>query len=124
MVSISEQPPCNWRWSEVCSVEWAPSGRHLASGGNDNFVHIWDSAMLPSVKKSLASDGAQNTSSSNSQWLHRLTDHVGAVKALAWCPFQSNLLATGGGASDRNIKFWNTQTGACLNSIDTESQVN
>nr|XP_012466493.1 unnamed protein product [Gossypium raimondii] len=46
-----------------------------------------------------------------------------AVKALAWCPFQSNLLATGGGGGDRTIKFWNTHTGACLNSVDTGSQV-
>lgn len=46
-----------------------------------------------------------------------------AVKALAWCPFQSNLLATGGGTADRCIKFWNTHTGANLSSIDTGSQV-
>ncbi len=46
-----------------------------------------------------------------------------AVKALAWCPFQSNLLATGGGTADRCIKFWNTHTGAMLSSIDTGSQV-
>jgi len=45
------------------------------------------------------------------------------TKALAWYPFQSNLLATGGGGSDRCIKFWNTHTGACLNSVDTGSQV-
>ncbi|KAI9114599.1 hypothetical protein K1719_014297 [Acacia pycnantha] len=45
------------------------------------------------------------------------------VKALAWCPFQGNLLATGGGSGDRSIKFWNTRTGACLNSVDTGSQV-
>ena len=55
--------------------------------------------------------------------LHRLTAHRAAVKALAWCPFQSNLLASGGGTADRCIKFWNTHTGACLNSIDTHSQV-
>ncbi|KAF2581687.1 hypothetical protein F2Q68_00001604 [Brassica cretica] len=47
----------------------------------------------------------------------------GYYKALAWCPFQANLLATGGGGGDRTIKFWNTRTGACLNSVDTGSQV-
>ena len=30
---------------------------------------------------------------------------------------------TGGGTADRKIKFWNTTTGKCLNSIDTNSQV-
>ncbi|GMI89649.1 cell division cycle 20.1 [Hibiscus trionum] len=94
---------------EVCGLKWSASGQQLASGGNDNLVHIWD--------RSVAS------SNSSTQWLHRLEDHTSAVKALAWCPFQSNLLATGGGGGDRTIKFWNTHTGACLNSIDTGSQV-
>ena len=57
------------------------------------------------------------------QPVHSLAGHQAAVKALAWCPFQSNLLATGGGTADRCIKFWNTSTGAMLNSIDTGSQV-
>ncbi|CAH2046531.1 unnamed protein product [Thlaspi arvense] len=84
---------------EVCGLKW--SGQILASGGNDSLVHIWDQ-------------------SRNTNWLHRLRGHTSAVKALAWCPFQSSLLATGG---DQTIKFWNTKTGACLNSVDTGSQV-
>ncbi|KAA3475980.1 cell division cycle 20.2, cofactor of APC complex-like [Gossypium australe] len=94
---------------EVCGLKWSASGQQLASGGNDNVVHIWDRSMA--------------SSNSPTQWLHRLEEHTSAVKALAWCPFQSNLLATGGGGGDRTIKFWNTHTGACLNSVDTGSQV-
>ena len=45
------------------------------------------------------------------------------MKALAWSPHDRNLLATGGGTADRCIKFWNSQTGSLLNSIDTGSQV-
>ena len=43
---------------------------------------------------------------------------------LTSCPkrMQANLLASGGGTADRCIKFWNTHTGALLNSIDTSSQ--
>ncbi len=52
-----------------------------------------------------------------------LTQHVAAVKALAWCPFHRGLLASGGGTADRTIKFWNSNSGALLNSIDTGSQV-
>ncbi|KAJ4828989.1 hypothetical protein Tsubulata_042016 [Turnera subulata] len=94
---------------EICGLKWSPSGQQLASGGNDNLVHIWD----------------RSTASTNSpsRWLHRLEEHTSAVKALAWCPFQGNLLASGGGGGDRSIKFWNTHTGACLNSVDTGSQV-
>ena len=46
-----------------------------------------------------------------------------SAKAIAWCPWQSNLLATGGGANDKTIKFWNASTGQCLNSVDAKSQV-
>ncbi|ONH95702.1 hypothetical protein PRUPE_7G086200 [Prunus persica] len=95
--------------AEICGLKWSPSGQHLASGGNDNVLFIWD----------------RSTASSNSprQWLQRLEDHTAAVKALAWCPFQENLLASGGGELDRCIKIWNTQTGSCLSSVDTGSQV-
>ncbi|KAF3438653.1 hypothetical protein FNV43_RR21417 [Rhamnella rubrinervis] len=94
---------------EVCALKWSHSGQQLASGGNDNLLHIWN--------RSMASSNAPT------QWLHRLEEHTSAVKALAWCPFQSNLLASGGGGGDRTIKFWNAHTGACLNSVDTGSEV-
>ena len=52
-----------------------------------------------------------------------MTDHQAAVKALAWSPHERHLLATGAGTADRTIKFWNTNTGSLLNSIDNGSQV-
>lgn len=52
-----------------------------------------------------------------------LSAHQAAVKALAWCPWQANLLASGGGTADRRIRFWNVNNGVCLNDIDTKSQV-
>lgn len=90
---------------EVCGLKWSLSGKQLASGGNDNVLYIWDAGIH------------------SGQYLHRLDAHAAAVKALAWCPYQSNLLASGGGTADRCIKFWNTRTGTLLNSIDTNSQV-
>ena len=27
---------------EVCGLAWSPDGRNLASGANDNLVHIWE----------------------------------------------------------------------------------
>ncbi|KAH9296035.1 hypothetical protein KI387_039623, partial [Taxus chinensis] len=94
---------------EVCGLKWSLSGQQLASGGNDNLLHIWDKSM--------------SSSNGVTFYLHRLDEHRAAVKALAWCPFQSNLSASGGGSADRCIKFWNTQKGACLNTINTNSQV-
>ncbi|XP_058105625.1 cell division cycle 20.2, cofactor of APC complex-like [Magnolia sinica] len=90
---------------EVCGLKWSLSGKQLASGGNDNLLYIWDVGFR------------------SGHYLHRLDAHKAAVKALAWCPYQSNLLASGGGTADRCIKFWNTRNGALLNSIDTNSQV-
>ncbi|KAI0996467.1 WD repeat-containing protein [Podosphaera aphanis] len=90
--------------SEVCGLEWRGDGSQLATGGNDNLVSIWDARSL-SVPK------------------FTKTNHKAAVKALSWCPWQPNLLATGGGSYDRHIHFWNTTTGARVNSIDTGSQV-
>eukprot|EP00978_Attheya_sp_CCMP212_P017107 scaffold45430_cov58-Attheya_sp.AAC.1 len=91
---------------EVCGLAWNTDGTTLASGANDNKLCLWDAA-----------------TSATSKPRHELTDHQAAVKALAWSPHERNLLATGGGTADRCIKFWHSQTGALLNSIDTGSQV-
>ncbi|XP_037773166.1 cell division cycle protein 20 homolog [Penaeus monodon] len=44
-------------------------------------------------------------------------------QAVAWCPWQNNLLATGGGTADRTIRLWNCTTGICLKDTTTNSQV-
>lgn len=99
---------------EVCGLKWADSGRRLASGGDDNLVYVWD------LRTASTPTGSRN---SPHPWIHRFDEHTSAVKALGWCPFQSNLLASGGGGNDRCIKLWNTETGTCVNSVDTGSQV-
>lgn len=86
--------------AEVCGLAWRKdmslSGSSsaggsaggmglIASGGNDNVVNVWDGRMLTAPKM------VKN-------------NHTAAVKALAWCPWQSSLLATGGGSSDRTIQ--------------------
>jgi cell division cycle protein 20 (cofactor of APC complex) len=79
---------------EVCGLKWSPDGRYLASGGNDNMVAIWDWNFHQTT-----------------QPLHSLHEHEAAVKAIAWCPWQNNILATGGGTQCGHIKvfmlsFW------------------
>ncbi|KAF3921595.1 Beta-TrCP [Arthrobotrys entomopaga] len=90
--------------AEVCGLEWRADGAQLASGGNDNLVNIWDARALSAPRFSK-------------------TNHKAAVKALAWCPWQNNLLATGGGTFDKKIHFWNSTTGARVNTIECTSQV-
>jgi WD40 repeat protein len=53
---------------------------------------------------------------------HRLL-HSAAVKAIAFAPWQSSLLATGGGTNDRAIHFYHTRSGACLATINVFAQV-
>lgn len=92
---------------EVCGLRWAPDGRMLATGGNDNLLRVWPNTM---------SHGAV-------QPLYSFTEHQAAVKAIAWCPWQSSVLASGGGTADRCIRFWSCSMGTQLNHIDTGSQV-
>ncbi|PRP87910.1 hypothetical protein PROFUN_02647 [Planoprotostelium fungivorum] len=89
---------------EICGLKWSPNGMQLASGANDNTLKIWE---------------LRNSSAPRFDLKH----HTAAVKAIDWCPWKTDLLASGGGTADRTIRFWNTQTGACLDRIDTKSQV-
>lgn len=72
---------------EVCGLKWSPDFKYLASGGNDNLVNVWST-----VTGSNASVVASNDVT---EPLHTFNQHHAAVRALAWCPWQSNLLATG-----------------------------
>ena len=59
---------------------------------------------------------------SSSNFLNCFKEHCAAVKALAWCPYDSDILASGGGTEDKCIKIWNVQKGTCIRSIDTKAQ--
>jgi WD40 repeat protein len=76
----------------------------FSPGSNDNLVLLWD-PRRPETP------------------VYTLTAHLAAVKAVAWCPWQPKTLATGGGTTDRTIKFWNTASGNMLQSVNTGSQV-
>ncbi|KAH7929258.1 WD40 repeat-like protein [Leucogyrophana mollusca] len=99
---------------EVCGLKWRADGELLASGGNDNVVNIWDGR----VPEAVGGDGAAR---GTAKWTKR--NHTAAVKAIAWCPWQPSLLASGGGTNDATIHIWNSSTGARLHSLKTPSQV-
>ncbi|KAI0299362.1 WD40 repeat-like protein [Multifurca ochricompacta] len=96
---------------EVCGLKWRADGELLASGGNDNVVNIWD-GRLGDVTES---------SRGVARWTKR--NHTAAVKALAWCPWQPSLLASGGGTNDATVHIWNSTTGGRLHSLKTPAQV-
>ncbi|XP_013781669.1 fizzy-related protein homolog [Limulus polyphemus] len=88
---------------EVCGLKWSPDNQHLASGGNDNKLFVWSlNSVVP---------------------VQTYTEHLAAVKAIAWSSHHHGLLASGGGTADRRIRFWNTLTAQPMQCVDTGSQV-
>ncbi|XP_017090307.2 fizzy-related protein homolog [Drosophila bipectinata] len=88
---------------EVCGLQWSPTWQYLASGGNDKRLLIW------------TAHGAEP--------LYTFSEHKAVVKALAWSPHKTGLLASGGGSADRCLRFWNVLTGQLVQRIDTGAQI-
>jgi cell division cycle 20, cofactor of APC complex len=65
----------------------------------------------------------QNLSSNDFEPRVVINEHQAAVKALAWCPWLRNTLASGGGTADRTIRIWNASLGTNIKALDTGSQV-
>ncbi|KAF8185037.1 WD40-repeat-containing domain protein [Mycena galopus ATCC 62051] len=99
----------------VCGLQWRKDGELIASGGNDSIVNIWDGRVgdTPIAGDTVATGSAK--------WTKR--NHTAAVKALAWSPWQPNLLASGGGTNDGTINVWNSTTGARLHTQTTPAQI-
>lgn len=64
------------------SLAWSPDGKHVALGGRDNAIRIWDV------------DERTET---------RILGHEGWVTALAWTPDGKTLVS---GSADRSIRLW------------------
>lgn len=77
----------------------------MAIGANDNTCLIWN---IDNLEHPLP---------------QFLLPHDAAVKALAFCPWSTLLLATGGGAKDRKIRFWHSLSGTLLCEFATDSQI-
>jgi WD40 repeat protein len=79
-----------------------------------NGVHTARSRVIPRQHGSLLiGEGSQKH-----KWIHSA-----AIKAVAFCPWQRGLIATGGGSNDRAIHFYHTFSGACLATISVHAQV-
>lgn len=114
---------------EVCGLRWCPHNNavHLASGGNDNQLLVWDRRLIStgagtSSFTSFADEEAVDHAGGSRPVLY-LNQHVAAVKAIAWNPVVADLLASGGGTDDKTLRFWNTGTGDCVRYVNTQSQV-
>ncbi|GME89840.1 unnamed protein product [Ambrosiozyma monospora] len=102
-ISLLKIFKCNEQ--QICGMSISSDAKQLTIGGNDNCCTIWDitNPLSPILKFFLP--------------------HDAAVKAIAYCPWVPNLLATGGGSNDRHIRFWHTGTGTLITKKLTRKQV-
>ncbi|KAF8970684.1 WD40-repeat-containing domain protein [Flammula alnicola] len=82
--------------SHVLGLEWSADKSYLASGDSLGVVHIWDRR----VGKSLLDTGEPMTK----------IRHQGSARAMAWCPWKPDLLATGSMAPEGKIKIWSSSS--------------
>lgn len=136
---------------QICGLAWSPDGALFASGGNDNSVFVFetkkllravrrdpkldsDSAVVvrnrslrpgDSLTQPSSPDAHQSSAASSlneSVARHRFRINA-ACKALAFAPWQRNLVAAGGGSNDRCIHFYHALTGKKLATINCHAQV-
>ncbi|KAI9820758.1 MAG: hypothetical protein M1827_005128 [Pycnora praestabilis] len=132
---------------QICGLSWSLDGEYFATGGNDNACCLFevantlgqgasidDHTSQPMVEEYTDAAGetrnrqrvvlgqgqtiAINSGHEKHRWMHNA-----AVKAIAFCPWQRGLVATGGGSNDRCIHFYHTFSGACLATISVAAQV-
>ncbi len=108
---------------EICSLKYNYDGNLLASGGNDNMVYIYDIRKFCNNNSINNCNKNFNINNNNIRPLFSLSYHTAAIKALSWCPFIRNLLATGAGSKDKTIKFFSCDSNKMINSYYTGSQV-
>lgn len=93
---------------EICGLKWNDNtnGQFLASGSNDNKLCIW-------------------RLQHRQEAIYQFTESLSAVKAISWCSWNNNLLASGGGCGDRKIRIYdvNNNSGNLLSQHNTQSQV-
>lgn len=129
---------------QVCGMAWSPNGDFFATGGNDNQMFLFETKKILLRRSSkfraseshavtvrsdmsiaLKSDMAGQSKVLNidpGQQRHIFSLNA-AVKAIAFAPWQTSLVAAGGGSNDRCIHFFHTTSGARLATIDCHAQV-
>ncbi|KAF4775945.1 WD domain-containing protein [Colletotrichum scovillei] len=135
--------------SQICALVWSPNGQDFVSGSNDNTACYFEIQRLDKqrghrnssstlIRKSRRATteagvigGIPRTIQAPTEDLRvfkRGTEthcwrHEAAIKAIAFCPWQNGLVATGGGLGDKCIHFFHTTSSTPLATIDVGAQV-
>ncbi len=119
--------------SMVYAVAWSPDRRHIASGGHDRMVHVWDATtgVLSFIYRGHAAgvtaiawspDGHFMASASldrtvqiwnvdTGQKISSYQGHAGMIYAVAWSPDGKCIASTNGGGTDTTVHIWDVATG-------------
>lgn len=81
----------------------------FATSGNEDVVKIWDFRNFDITEK------CQNIS------IYK--EHNAAIRGLAWSPKDEDIIVTGGGITDRQVKKWNITSGETIKTINVGSQI-
>ncbi|KAM5260519.1 cell division cycle protein 20 homolog B [Hipposideros larvatus] len=91
----------------VCALKWSPDGRLLSSGCSDGLLTLWPHD--PGVR-------------AHGQPV-KVIPQPTAVKAMDWCPWQSGILAVGGGMQDGHLHILDINSGQSIQTPSTNSQI-
>ena len=71
----------------IQTLAWSPDGRYIASGGNDNTVHVWDAGTIKTIAI--------------------YHGHSDVVEAITWLPDSLHVAST---SNDHSVHVWNIYT--------------
>ncbi|KAF9458693.1 quinon protein alcohol dehydrogenase-like superfamily [Collybia nuda] len=98
---------------KIIGLKWSVDGSYLASGDEQGTVYVWDKK----AGKELFSEATKG----------RKMKQSGPVKALAWCPWKPDLLATGSLYPEGIIRIWSMSSPSShrtpLKSLDLNSSI-
>ncbi|KAK8024699.1 wd domain-containing protein [Apiospora arundinis] len=113
---IETEPDDDDELPDIATFQWSTSSASLSPGQDDRSQR---SDILEAVAQASIHMPIMHTRSA----ALKIWRHQAAVKALAFCPWRPNLLATGGGSTDKLIHFFHTASGAALATISVSAQV-
>ena len=107
----------------VYCVDWSYSGKFIASGSNDKTIKLLKCPDFLTLQENnsetvIYANGKYVTGESDLPSIHErtLTGHDGTVRSVVFNPVDDKFLYSGG-LGNACLKVWNTETGACIHSL-------